>query len=76
MQLSTLPGRVGAALLPPDAPGDAPALEDYVRAAHGGGGLHLGEHCPPGGWALTRDEGAPGFSLQLPFLPPLDCTIM
>lgn len=56
IELSTLPGRAGAALLPPGAPttGGVDALLAWV-AAEPGGKLHSGEFAPPGGWVVERD---------------------
>jgi hypothetical protein len=54
IQLSTLPGRVGAALLPAGTPTTCDELLAVIAAAPGGT-LAAGEFSPPGGWAAKRD---------------------
>jgi hypothetical protein len=55
IELSTLPGRAGATLLPPATPsGGADELLAALRAELGGT-LRAGAFPPPGGWHAERD---------------------
>jgi hypothetical protein len=55
IELSTLPGRAGATLLPPSMPsGGADELLASLRAAPDGT-LRAGAFPPPGGWHAERD---------------------